>query len=140
MPAPPLVEGPRWYRSRIRNLGPFAALLVPAAMGVTALFLLNVLDSSWSGMAGLVLGVFAAPGLLAVGAPFSDTSRYPLGIGLSVALWLVIGLVASRRSTRNPFAVWADYWRNYAWMAVGVFVGASAALAIARVSLGRALI
>lgn len=140
MTAPKLLEGPRWYRSRIRNQGPFAALAVPAVLGAVALVLLKVLDSSWTGLAGLVLGVFAAPGLLAVGAPFSDTSRYPLGIAISVVLWLVIGLIASRRSTRNPFATWADYWRNYWWMAVGVWIGASVALAIARVSLGRALI
>ena len=100
----------------------------------------RVLDAAWSGLGGLVLGVFAAPGLLAVGAPFSDTSRYPIGIAGSVVLWLVIGLVAARPATH------AARWRcgpttgatTGGWPSASA--GATVALAIARVYLGRALI
>ena len=37
-------------------------------------------------------------------------------------------------------ATWADFWRNYAWLAGGIWVGALAALAVARFVVGDALI
>ena len=61
-----------------------------------ALLLLNLGNRASTGLSGLFLGVFAAPGLLAVGAPFSSSSWYPLGIAISVVLWLVVGFVVVR--------------------------------------------
>ena len=55
-------------------------------------------------------------------------------------LWLIVGYAAARRATRNPMASWADFWRNYWWLAVGIWIGAAAALVIARYTLGEALI
>jgi hypothetical protein len=135
-----VIEGPRWYRTRIRNQGPFLALIAPLVLGAVALVALNLGDNTASGLIGLVLGVFAAPGLLVVGAPFSSASLYPIGIGVSVVLWLIVGYVAARRATRNPMASWADFWRNYWWLTVGIWIGAAAALVIARYTLGEALI
>ena len=133
-------EGPRWYRSRIRTRGPFVALGPPAVLGAVSLLLLNVLDGKTSGYGGLLLGVFAAPGLLAVGAPFSSESVYPIGVTISVMLWLVVGAIAAARATRNPMATWADFWRNYAWLAGGIWLGAIAALLVARLVVGDALV
>jgi hypothetical protein len=133
-------EGPRWYRSRIRTRGPFLALVPPAILGALALLLLGVFDGKTSGYGGLLLGVFAAPGLLAVGAPFSSDSVYPIGVTLSVMLWLIVGAIAAARTTRNPMASWADFWRTYAWLAGGIWLGACAALLIARLVVGDALI
>ena len=133
-------EGPRWFRSRIRSRGPFLALGPPALLGLLSLLLLNLTDGASSGLGALVLGVLAAPALLAVGAPFSSQSWYPAGIAISALLWLVLGFVAARRATRNPMATWADYWRDYGWLAGGVWLGAVTALAVARVVLGEALI
>ena len=135
-----VIEGPRWFRTRIRSQGPFVALIVPAALGLVALITLRLGDSTATGLIGLVLGVFAAPGLLAVGAPFSSASLYPIGVAISVVLWLVVGLLASRRATRNPMASWSDFWRNFWWLAGGIWVGATAALLIARYALGEALV
>ncbi len=135
-----VLEGPRWFRTRIRSQGPFVALITPAVLGAIALIALNVGDSTASGLAGLVLGVFAAPGLLAVGAPFSSSALYPIGVGISVVLWLLVGYLAARRATRNPMASWSDFWRNYWWLAVGIWIGATAALVIARYTIGEALI
>src|SRR3954471_18772128 len=126
-----VIEGPRWFRTRIRSQGPFVALIVPAVLGLVALLTLRLGDSTATGLAGLVLGVFAAPGLLAVGAPFSSASLYPIGIAVSVALWIIVGYVAARRATRNPMASWTDFWRNYWWLAVGIWLGATAALVVA---------
>jgi hypothetical protein len=135
-----VIEGPRWFRTRIRSQGPFVALIVPAVLGAIALLALNAGSSTTSGLLGLVLGVFAAPALLAVGAPFSSASLYPIGVAISVVLWLCVGYLAARRATRNPMASWGDYWRNYWWLAVGIWVGATAALVIARYALGEALV
>jgi len=109
-------------------------------LGIVALLLLNLGGNAGTGFAGLILGVFSAPGLLAVGAPFSSSSLYPIGIGVSAVLWLAVGFIAARRATRNPMATWTDFWRDYATMAIGICVGAGAALAVARLVIGEALI
>ena len=116
------------------------ALLPPAVLGLLAVAILNVGDSQASGYAGLLLGVFAAPALLAVGVPFSSTEVIPIGIALSVLLWLIVGAIAAHRTTRDPMATWSDYWRTYRWLAGGIWVGALAALAVARFVVGDALV
>jgi hypothetical protein len=133
-------EGPRWFRLRIRSRGPFLAVLPPLALGLFALLVLRLFDGKLSGYVGLVCGVFAAPLLLAVGAPFSDSSLYPIGVALSAMLWLIVGAIAARRTTRNPMASWGDFWRTYGWLAGGIWLGAGVALLIAKYSVGQALI
>jgi hypothetical protein len=133
-------EGPRWFRSRIRSRGPFLAIVPPAILGAVALLSLEYFEGKLSGYVGLIAGVFAAPGLLAVGVPFSSDEVYPIGITLSVLLWLVVGAIAARKATRNPMASWTDFWRTYWWLAAGIWVGAVAALVVARVSVGGALV
>jgi hypothetical protein len=136
---PPVVDGPRWYRSRLRTWGPVAALLVPGLVGAIALLSLRLFDTAWSGAVGLIGGVFAAPALLAAGAPFGERDLYPWAIAASVVLWLLVGFLAARRATRNPMATWADYWRHFAWLCAGVWLGAAAALAIAAMSISDSL-
>ena len=133
-------EGPRWFRSRIRSRGPFVAVIPPLVLGAIALLSLRLFDGKLSGYVGLVFGVFAAPLLLAVGAPFSNSSLYSIGVALSAMLWLIVGAIAARRTTRNPMADWHDFWRTYAWLAGGIWLGASAALLLARLSVGQALV
>jgi hypothetical protein len=129
-----------WYRGRIRRYGPFLALAVPALLGAAAIAVLALFDGRASGWIGLVLGVCAAPGLLVIGVPFAETSTYPIGIAISVALWLAVGVAAARIATRNPVASFADYWRAYRWLAIGVWVGALAALVGSSLILGRELL
>ena len=83
---------PRWYRRRIRFWGPLLGLLVPGLVGAVAYLALRVSDAPWSGAVGLIGGVFAAPVLLLVGAPFGDRDLYPLAVGASAVVWAwVIG-------------------------------------------------
>jgi hypothetical protein len=124
------MEGPRWYRTRIRTWGPVLGLAVPALVGAIAYMALHWSDASWSGAIGLIFGVFAAPCLLLVGAPFGDRGMYTLAIGASILLWIAVGLLASRRATRNPMAVWSDYWRHFAWLCGGIWLGCCIALGI----------
>ncbi len=116
------------------------ALIAPVVMGIVAIGSLVASDGAVSGLTGLLLGVMAAPGLLVVGVPFSDRSLYPVGIGLSIVLWLAVGVIAARRATRNPMATSADFWRAYWWLAAGTWAGVIAALLVARIQVGRALI
>jgi hypothetical protein len=115
-------------------------VLPPLALGAFSLLVLKLFDGKVSGYVGLVTGVFAAPLLLVVGAPFSDSSLYSIGVALSAMMWLIVGAVAARRTTRNPMASWADFWRTYFWLAGGIWLGASVALLIAKYSVGQALI
>jgi hypothetical protein len=133
-------EGPRWFRLRIRSRGPFLAVIPPAILGVIALVALRLFDGRLSGYVGLITGVMAAPALLAVGAPFSDSSLYPIGIALSAMLWLIVGAVAARRTTRNPMAGWSDYWRTFSWLAAGIWLGVAVALGVAGIAVGDALV
>ena len=129
-------EGPRWFRLRIRSRGPFLAVIPPALLGAVAIVVLRLFEGRTSGYVGLTTGVMSAPGLLAVGAPFSDSSLYPVGVAVSVMLWLIVGAVAARRTTRNPMAGWSDFWRTFFWLAAGIWLGAAAALAVARMAVG----
>jgi hypothetical protein len=136
----PLTGGPRWYRARIRTWGPLLGVIPMIVLGATAMIALRVGDGKTSGLIGLFGGVSAAPGLLVAGAPFADESRYPLAVLASVPLWLLLGLIASRRATRSLVANWADYWRELTYLTIGVVLGASGALIAAGSILGETLI
>jgi len=123
----------------VRTWGPLAALIVPAMVGAIAYFSLQLFDTAWSGAVGLIGGVLAAPALLAAGAPFGDRGLYPLAVAASTLLWLLVGFLAARRATRNPMATWSDFWRHYAWMCAGVWVGAALALVVAALSISDSL-
>jgi len=115
--------------------------LIPmAVLGAVAMIALRVGDGRTSGLVGLVAGVSAAPGLLIAGAPFADDSQYPLAVLASMLLWLLLGLLASRRATRHPTATWRDYARELLWLTIAVVAGASLALVAATASLGESLI
>ena len=111
-----------------------------AVMGAIAWFALENSDSRASGLIGLLGGTSAAPGMLVAGAPFADESRYPIAVLASVPLWLLLGLIASRRATRSAVASWRDYWRELLWLTIAVIVGAAVALAAATKMLGESLI
>lgn len=135
----PLREGPRWYRARIRIWGPLLGLVVPGIVGGVAYASLRLFDGPLSGAVGLIGGVFAAPALLAAGAPFGDRDLYPLAAGASALLWLAVGLLATRRATRSPVATWNDYWRHYAWLCAGIWAGAGLALVAAALVISDSL-
>jgi hypothetical protein len=137
--AEPLVEGPRWYRGRIRLWGPFVALVVPGVLGLVAWASLQLFDTAWSGAVGLVGGVLAAPVLLVVGAPFSDRAIYPVAVLASAGMWIGVGWLAARRATRNPVAGWQEYWKQLVPLMLGIWAGACAAMLIATVLSGDSL-
>lgn len=137
---PPVTAGPRWYRVRLRRWGWLAGLAPMMLIGAAAWLVLRIGDGRPSGLFGLIAGVTAAPGLLVVGAPFADSSNYPLAVAASAPLWLGLGFVASRRATASPVANWSDYARELLWLTAAVAVGAGAALLIATTYLGEDLV
>jgi hypothetical protein len=120
--------------------GPFLALAIPAAIGIVAYGSLQLSDSAWSGAVGLVGGYFAAPALLAIGAPFAERAIYPIAALASGVMWVLVGVLAARRATRHPMATWADFWRHYFWMLLGIWIGVAVALAIATVQIGSEVV
>lgn len=84
--------------------------------------------------------MLAAPAMLAAGVPLTtESGRKALGVLASIALWLLVGLLASRRATRSPVAMWRDFWREFAWLAAGIWVGVVIGLALTEILVGRAL-
>ena len=121
-------------------LGPLLGLVPMAILGGIAWLSLRIADGRTSGLLALVAGVSAAPGLLFVGAPFADDSQYPMAILASVPLWLLLGLVASRRATRSTVASWRDFWREMTFLTIAVVLGAIVALAAATKILDESLV
>lgn len=136
----PLTNGPRWYRRRIRVLGPLFGLIPMFVLGAVALVALGAGDGRVSGLIGLFAGTAAAPGLLVAGAPFGDEANYPLAVLASVPLWLLLGFVAAWRATRRPIATWSDYGRELIYLAIAVGIGATVALFAAGSIVGESLV
>ena len=125
---------------RIRLFGPVMGMVPMAVLGAVSWLALRIGDGRTSGLLALVAGVSAAPGLLFVGAPFADDAKYPMAILASMPLWLVLGLIASRRATRSTVASWRDFWREMTYLTVAVVIGAIVALAAATKILDESLV
>jgi hypothetical protein len=140
-PAPTDRPAQRSYRRGIRSRGPVVALMLPAALGVLALMLLNDSDSTARGVGGFAAAVLAAPLLPAFGAPIrSGGSLYVMAVVSSAVVWFVVGTVASRRATRGSTARWGSFWAEYLLLAMSVWVGALLSLVAANLVLGRTLL
>ena len=63
-----------------------------------------------------------------------------MGIAASALMWLLLGVWAARRATRRPAADWHDFWREYRWLAVPVWLGALLAAVLANLWLGRSVL
>ena len=111
-----------------------------AVLGGLALLALRLGDGRLSGLVGLIGGVSAAPGLLLAGAPLASSDNYPIAILASVPLWLILGLIASRRATVHVVASWRDYTRELVFLTIGVVLGALAALIAATQILGESIV
>jgi len=132
--------GPRDYRRRIRTRGPIVALAPAAATGLVALLLLWGNSSAVRGVGAVALSLFAAPVLLAVGAPLTGGMLLVVGVLASAVLWVGLGALAAHRATSRPAAAWREFWGQYLWLAGGVWIGVVVALVAANLVLGSALL
>ena len=140
--APAVPRGPRAYRQQIRGIGPALGLFPPAALGAISLLLLRGNTASTArGVGGFLAAILAAPGLLVAGAPLAGNTRvYATAVGGSAVMWLLLSLAAARRATRTPVATWSDFWKQYLWLAGGVWLGVVGALVAANLLLGGAFL
>ncbi len=116
-------------------------MLPATALGCTSVALLRGNTAASRGVAGFGAAVLAAPGLLSAGIPLATGSqRLMLGIGGSVVLWFLLGIVAARRATRSPVATWRNFWSEYLWLAAGVWLGVAMSLLIVRVAIGSGVL
>jgi hypothetical protein len=130
----------RQRRSTRRRPGsPLAALVIPAALGGAAWLLHTTSSSAATGAASFVLAVLAAPGLLIAGVPLRGGNSVAIGIAISAAVWLVLGLIARQRA-RNGDGRRGAFWRHYGWLAAGVWAGVAVAGLISNVLIGRILL
>jgi len=115
--------------------------MAPAALlGVLSVAALSGNDSTARGLGGFAAAVLAAPALLPFGVPLaSGSSRIVFGAAVSAALWFVVGAVAARRATRSPVATWRDFWREFVWLAAGIWLGTILALVVVQFAVGSAL-
>jgi hypothetical protein len=124
--------GPQEYRHQIRRWGAVMALAAPLAALAIGGVLLALGGNTVSGVSGFLLTAMAAPTMLLVGVPVTGgTARYALAGVTSLVLWLALGAWAAARATRSPVASWRDWWREFAFLAVPIWLGAAVAFAVA---------
>jgi len=133
-------RGPKAYRRHVRQRGPLAGLLVPALIGLLSMQLLRDNTQAWRGIGGFLLAIVAAPVLLVSGAPLTTGHSYTLALLASAMLWVLLGTIAARIATRTPVATWRDYWREFFWLAGGVWIGVVMAIVAANLILGGAFL
>jgi hypothetical protein len=130
-------DGLASHRRRVRTWGAVAGLVPPGILAAIGGLLLWGSTSAARGLTGFIFLVMGVPVLPLLGVPAEGGSnRYLLAAVASVVLWLAIGWVAARRATRLAVAGWAEWRREYLPLAIGVWVGAAAALVIAGTMVG----
>jgi hypothetical protein len=118
-------------------MGPVVALLPAALLGALSIALLRHNEATSRGVTGFAAAVLAAPALMPFGVPLATGSqRLWLGIFVSAIVWMAVGVVAARRATRSPVAGWRDFWREFGWLAAGIWIGVVLALVGVQVFVG----
>jgi hypothetical protein len=95
------------------------------------------LPGSLFGAIGFLIIVVALPTLPMFGVPaVSGTTVYLLATTTSIGLWFALGHVSAVRATRRAVSGWREWRREFRPLAIGVWLGAVIALAVAALILG----
>ena len=95
------------------------------------------LPGSLFGAIGFLIIVVALPTLPMFGVPaVSGTTVYLLAATTSIGLWFALGHVSAVRATRRAVSGWREWRREFRLLAIGVWLGAIIALAVAALILG----
>lgn len=101
------------------------SLVVPTASGLVAAVLLRGSETTWRGVIGFLAATVAVPTMPITGLPVvGGTTRWLLALGSSLGLWLGLGYVAARRSTRKMASGWPEWRREWFRLAWGAWTGA----------------
>lgn len=107
-----------------------------AAAGLMSALVLWGSQSTVRGVIGFILAVVACPTLPIVGFPISSgVSKWLIAIASSAVLWMILGYVATRRSTKRAVAGWPEWRSEWLRLAVGVWIGSFIGFAIAAILL-----
>ena len=131
----PVPLGPVAYARKLRRGGWLMALLVPAALlGLTALAKVTLTCPTGQLCSNRVATNWVLPGLalptaILWGIPLrGGTARYIGVVASSAVLWAILGVWAAGRATRRPIATWRTWFREYAFLLIGVWLGVLAGL------------
>lgn len=127
-------KGPLAYHRSIRMLGPLVALVPPAIM-LAAMFAARTwLDCGGVAcgrevLTGWVLPALALPTAVLWGLPIEDGTIRIVGVlASSAVVWMLLGFLATRRATRSLVATWRNWWSEYLFLLVAVWVGVAGGL------------
>ena len=136
-PSPRVVpDGIIAHRTSVRNKGGLVASGLALGMALGGLVLVG-LPGSLFGAIGFLIIVAALPTLPMFGVPaVSGTVVYLLAVATSLGLWFALGHVSAVRATRRAVSGWQEWRREFRLLAIGVWLGAILALAVAALILG----
>lgn len=140
----PVPYGPLAYRRGIVRRGPWVALL-PALVLIGLMVLARLVLTcppqgacSTRVVTSWLLPALALPTAVLFGLPMEADLARVIAVGVSSTLiWLLIGRIAARRATRQPIATWRDYVREFAWLAVAVWLGIATGSALIGLGVGQ---
>jgi hypothetical protein len=113
---------------RIRFYGPLVALVVPLVVGTIGLLVYNQSCSGYGCVrpSSTAWGLFllVAPTAIPAGLPwFAGPITYAATIVSSLVMWLLFGRWAARRATSDVDASWPAYFRELAFIVLGLWAG-----------------
>ena len=112
--------------------GPLMAVLNASGIGAFAALLLVGSNSAVRGIPGFVFAIAAVPTLPLFGVPvMGGTTRWVLALVSSGVMWYFVGRLAAIRSTRRPMTSWPEWRREWARIAIGIWVGSLVGLGLA---------
>ena len=124
------------HRTSVRTKGGLVASGLALGMALVGLVLVG-LPGSLFGAIGFLIIVVALPTLPMFGVPaVSGTTVYLLATTTSIGLWFALGHVSAVRATRRAVSGWREWRREFRPLAIGVWLGAIIALAVAALILG----
>ena len=132
----PVPAGPLAYHRRIRTIGPIVAMVPPAIVLAVTTALRGVLacDVGACGrqvVTSWILPAMSLPTAMLWGIPIEDGTTRLIGVlASSASVWLLVGVVATRRATRSLVATWRDFWREYLWLALSIWAGVGVGLLV----------
>jgi hypothetical protein len=116
----------------VRSWGPLTAVAIATVLGGLSALLLVGSNSALRGIPGFILAIAAVPTLPLMGVPvMGGTTRWVLALITSGVVWYFVGRLAAIRATARPVAGWPEWRREWARLAIGIWVGSLVGLGLA---------
>lgn len=107
-------------------------MAIASVIGALSALLLVGSNSALRGIPGFILAIAAVPTLPLFGVPvMGGSTRWVLALVTSGVVWYFVGRLAAIRSTAHPVAGWREWRREWARLAIGIWVGSLVGLGLA---------